>query len=174
MTIIENSMIGIGLSMDAFMIAFSQGYKWKSQQLIVLAMFFGFFQFFMNFIGYHFGQYFIPIELPYKNIMIFLLLMYIGIKMMSDTEEEENNYNLKTILFLSLLTSMDALSIGISLSLYVEGIIKISLIIGTITLFLSLLGSLIGNYFRNLKLKNSNKIGGIIIILYAIKILLSS
>ena len=90
-------------------------------------------------------------------------------------EKENNNLNnsinIKEILFLSIATSLDALTIGITFSLLQINIIKPIIIIGIITFINSYIGCYIGNKCK-INNNKSKKIGGIILIIIGIKILL--
>ena len=82
------------------------------------------------------------------------------------------SYSLISILPFSIITSLDAFSVGLALSYKKINTILFSIRIGIITLVLSLVGCMIGRYIKTIKQIEVNKMGGIILILYALKILL--
>jgi putative Mn2+ efflux pump MntP len=77
---------------------------------------------------------------------------------------------LRTLIALSIATSIDALAIGVTLSILHVSIIQPILIIGIVTFVLSFLGSYLGNRCGHLFERNLETIGGIALILLGIKI----
>ena len=108
----------------------------------------------------------------FNNIISFIILLIIGITMIKENNNKtyNNSLNIKELILLSIATSIDALSIGITLSLSKVNIISSSLIIGIITFILSFIGSIIG-YKLGSKYQLSY-IGGILLIIIGIRILL--
>ena len=90
-------------------------------------------------------------------------------------EEEDSNENVdfKTMSILALATSIDALAVGISIACLKEKLLISITSIGIITFSLSILGVKIGNVFGEKYRKISQVLGGIILIIIAIKILLN-
>jgi len=75
------------------------------------------------------------------------------------------------LLTLSLATSIDALAIGITLSLLTDYIIMSVLVIGIVTFVLSYMGTYIGKMFGHIFENKIEMAGGIILICIGIKIL---
>ena len=75
------------------------------------------------------------------------------------------------MLILSLATSIDALAVGLSLSFLGTSIFTPAIIIGIITFSLSFIGVFIGKKFGNY-FEKIGILGGIILIIIAIRILL--
>jgi len=184
MSFVEVLLIGIGLSMDAFAVALCKGLSMKKLNVkagLIIALFFGFFQAFMPFIGWLVCKNFEKYITRFDHWIAFALLAFIGIKMIIDTikemkhpEEEESEFKLKIgeLLVLALATSIDALAVGISFAFLSINIASSITIIGVTTLILSFLGVIIGNKF-GAKFKAKAEIaGGIILLLIGIKILL--
>ena len=178
MSILEVIFIGIGLSMDAFAVAVCKGLSMKNikiKNFIIIGLYFGFFQFLMPVIGYFLGNGFEKIVQSVAHWIAFLALLIIGSGMISDSSEENNNddkINFKTMIFLAIATSIDALAVGITFAFYDVNIFYSALFIGIITFSLSIIGCFIGHKFGD-KFKNKAEIfGGIILILIGIKILL--
>ena len=176
----EIIFIAIGLAMDAFAVSICKGLaikKIKIRNSIIVGTYFGMFQAIMPLIGYMLGNSFRNFVTNIDHWIIFLLLGIIGIKMIVDSFEENNeksdsSIELKTMLLLALATSIDALAVGITFSFFKLNIFYVVSIIGIITFLLSAIGVKIGNKFGN-KLQNKAEIfGGIILILIGIKILL--
>lgn len=162
--------------MDAFAVAISKGLSMKKsyKNSLVIGLYFGFFQGLMPLIGYFLGFSFESIVTKIDHYIAFTLLTIIGLSMILEKNEEEmdNKIDVKTMLLLSIATSIDALAVGVTFAFLDVNIISSVLTIGIITFFISFLGVLIGNKFGN-KLKNKAQIfGGIILILTGLKILL--
>jgi len=73
---------------------------------------------------------------------------------------------------LSIATSIDALAIGLTLSFLNVSIILPSIIIGTITFLLSVIGVYFGNKFGHYFERKIEMVGGFILIGIGIKILI--
>ena len=142
--------------MDAFAISICKGLsinKMSFKKALTIAGYFGFFQSFMPICGYFLGTKFKTFVLGINYWIAFSLLLVIGVNMIKDSHEDNrNNYNektdFKTMLILSIATSIDALAVGITFALLKINIFFSSTIIGIITFLLSFLGVKIGNCFR--------------------------
>lgn len=172
--------IGVGLAMDAFAVAVCKGMSMKKLELkkaIVIAVYFGFFQALMPIVGYTLGSNFQNIVCNIDHWIAFLCLGIIGGKMIkdsiSDERREENSYiDVKTMMFLSIATSIDALAVGITFAFFSANIFLATLIFGVVTFGLSFLGVSVGKRFGD-KIQNSAEIfGGVILIFIGLKILL--
>ena len=178
MNILDIILIGISLSMDAFAVSICKGmsiYNNKYKNGIVIGLYFGIFQAIMPIIGYLIGFRFHDLIVNIDHWVAFVLLLIIGIKMIKsailDENTIDNNISLKTMLSLSIATSIDALIIGITLSfLNVNLLISVS-IIGIITFVLSLIGVIIGNKVGERLGVKSQILGGFILIVIGLKIL---
>ena len=184
MTFIEILLIGIGLSMDAFAVALSKGLSMRKLNMkagILIAVFFGFFQAFMPFIGWlvcrNFEKYITSVD----HWIVFVLLGFIGIKMIVDAikefkkekkEEKDGQIRIGELFLLAIATSIDALAVGISFAFLNINIWSSITIIGITTLILSFIGVLIGCKFGARFQTKAQIAGGIILILVGVKILL--
>ena len=184
MGITELFIIAVGLSMDAFAVAICQGLcmpKLNWRHAGVIALFFGGFQALMPFLGWLLGSRFAQYITRFDHWIAFILLLFIGGKMVWDTlheneEEEEELANdrldLKELLLMAVATSIDALAMGITFAFLSVNIGKASSLIGCTTFVISALGVFIGNRF-GAKYKNKASLtGGIILILIGCKVLL--
>lgn len=180
MGIIELILTSIGLGMDAFAVSVCKGLSMKEMSLKktgIIALYFGGFQALMPLIGYYLANIFKDKVESISNIITFFLLFFIGVKMIKESfENDEENYNdnidYKTMIILAIATSIDALAVGISLAI-LNANIWISIIsIGIITFILSILGVKIGNIFGDKFGKKAQIAGGIILILIGLKILI--
>jgi len=177
MEIIEIILIAIGLAMDAFAVAISKGLSMEKsyKNALIIGIYFGLFQALMPVIGYFLGFSFDDIVTKIDHFIAFTLLTIMGISMILDSSNKDDlddKINFKTMILLSIATSIDALAIGVTFAFLNVNIVCSVLTIGIITFIISTIGVLIGNKFGN-KLKNKAEIlGGIVLILTGIKILL--
>ena len=91
MTNLELLLIGVGLSMDAFAVAVCQGLgrrRINYRHMLIIALFFGGFQALMPFLGWLLGSRFARYITRYDHWIAFLLLLFIGGKMLWDTLHE--------------------------------------------------------------------------------------
>lgn len=175
--IIEIILLSIGLAMDAFTVSISKGMcinKFNIYKFFIIAFYFGFFQAFMPLIGYFLGSSFSYIINSFDHWIAFILLFSIGLNMAFDNDcdtKYNDDTNFKTMFILAVATSIDALTIGITLSLFNVNIILSVLIIGIITFILSYIGCLIGFIFK-CNSSFSQRVGGFILMLIGLRILL--
>ena len=182
----EISLIGFGLSMDAFAVALCRGLEMKKFNLkhaLVIALFFGFFQAVMPVIGWVVGKQFSDLIEDFDHWLAFGLLTFLGIKSITDSfrknEEGESmgdTLGLSRLLVMAVATSIDALAVGVTFAFMkfngFYSLIYSVLLIGAITFALSLIGVYYGNKI-GIKLKNKAEfIGGAVLILIGLKILL--
>ena len=109
--------------------------------------------------------------------MAFGLLSAVGGKMIYESfkikpaEEKFNPANIFVLLVLSVATSIDALAIGVSLSLLSVSIVMAVAIIGLITFVLSYVGVFIGKRFGHFFENKIEALGGLVLIGLGVKIL---
>lgn len=180
MGIEEIILLSIGLAMDAFAVAICKGISMKKmnwKKALIIALYFGIFQAIMPLAGYILGHTFDTLVTNIDHWIAFILLSIIGIDMIKDGfDKNDESYNddigFKTMIILAIATSIDALAVGITFAFFDVNIVFAVSLIGIITFILSIIGTKIGNKFGN-KYENKAKfIGGIILILLGLKILL--
>jgi len=174
------ALIAFSLAMDCFAVSIAGGAlnpKAGIGNAIKIAFFFGLFQTLMPLIGWLVGQSFARFISDYDHWVAFFLLLAIGIKMIyesfKDRPEGENRDILKlpTLLLLSVATSIDALVVGITLSLLKTSLILSVLVIGIFAFILSVAGYYIGKMAGNLFKNKVEIVGGLILIGIGIRIL---
>jgi putative Mn2+ efflux pump MntP len=100
----------------------------------------------MPILGFYLASFFTVIIMDYDHWIAFILLGYIGINMIqeglsqSDEKMDKNIFTFRSLLFLSIATSIDALAVGISLTASTDNIYFPALIIAIITGILSFIG----------------------------------
>jgi putative Mn2+ efflux pump MntP len=182
---IELLLMGIGLAMDAFAVSICKGLamrKVNKKQAVVIGLFFGGFQALMPFIGWVLGSQFENYITSIDHWIAFILLGFIGGKMMIEAlkpEEEETiekmdqPLDLKEMFILAIATSIDALAVGITFAFLDYPIVEAITIIGVVTFIISIGGVYVGNFFGN-KYKNKAEFaGGLILVLLGLRILLA-
>lgn len=185
MSFFEIFMIGVGLSMDAFAVAICKGLnmrKLDKAQTLVIALFFGGFQALMPFVGWLLGKQFEAYITSFDHWIAFVLLVFIGGKMIWDVFkgddkdesccEEGARLNIKELFMLAIATSIDALAVGISFAFLQVNIVSAITLIGCTTFVISAAGVFIGHKFGNKYEDKASLAGGIILILIGLKILL--
>ena len=90
----------------------------------------------------------------------------------NNDDYEDGKINFSTMILLSIATSIDALTIGVTFAFLDVNIISSIIIIGLITFILSTIGVLLGNKIGVKFKTKSQLVGGIVLILTGIKILL--
>lgn len=184
---LNSILLGIGLAMDAFSVSLANGLadnQMKKPKMFLISGTFAFFQILMPMIGWLCVNFLLDIFSQFEKFIPYIalaLLLIIGIKMIIDgTKQKSEEIQTSKLTFLTLIiqgiaTSIDALSVGFTISEYslVLAIIS-SLIIGLVTFILCFTGILIGKKFGD-KLSNKATIfGGIILILIGLEIFLTS
>lgn len=184
--ILNNLLLGVGLSMDAFSVSLANGFnepKMRKIKVLGIAGVFGIFQGIMPMIGwicvhtivekFKVFEYFIP-------WIALILLLYIGVKMVfgyfkkGEEEEEAEKMSLHALLVQGIATSIDALSVGFTIAEYKLSLaITSALIIATITFCICLVGVILGKKFGTKFSSKAELIGGIILICIGLEIFIS-
>jgi putative Mn2+ efflux pump MntP len=174
-------VIAVGLAMDAFAVSIVSGSVYRQLRVkhaVRMAVFFGGFQAFMPLIGSLAGLSAKEYIADYDHWVAFGILAAVGGKMIYESfkiksvEENRDPSNLIFLLILSIATSIDALAVGLSLSLIVDSIITAVIIIGLIAFVLSYLGVWIGKKFGHFFENKIEILGGLILIGLGVKILI--
>lgn len=182
MGFLEMLLIGVGLSMDAFAVAVCKGLNMKKinyRHATIIAVFFGGFQALMPLAGWLLGKQFERYITAYDHWIAFVLLLFIGGKMIYEAlrgEEESEScgdkLDLKELTVMAVATSIDALAVGITFAFLKVNIYGAITIIGLTTFILSFIGVAVGNRFGAKYQKKAEIAGGVILVLIGLKILL--
>ncbi|MBE7048242.1 MAG: manganese efflux pump [Ruminococcaceae bacterium] len=178
MHISELILIALGLSMDAFAVSLSNGMVIPDLRLrdaLKFGLFFGFFQMLMPLIGWLAGRMFSTYIATFDHWVAFILLGYIGIKMIIEAknkEEAQGNTHFRIMLVLAIATSIDALAAGITFAFMPINIWVSIFAIGAITFFLSTVGALLGKKAGAALGHHAQVGGGILLVAMGFKILI--
>ena len=182
---IELFLLGIGLAMDAFAVSVCKGLgmrRLNKKQALIIGLYFGGFQALMPLIGWLLGSQFQKYITSIDHWIAFILLGFIGGKMMIKAIREWNEEETvdvmdapldhKNMLVLAVATSIDALAVGITFAFLDTPIIEAITIIGITTMVISIIGVVVGNFFGSRYKSKAEFIGGLILVLLGLKILL--
>jgi putative Mn2+ efflux pump MntP len=173
-------LIAIGLAMDAFAVSISEGVAIKRMHVkhaVLRGVFFGGFQALMPLIGWVLGKAVYSVVEPYKNWISFLLLAFVGAKMIFEAFEEEKCEEkgvcnlMANLTILAIATSIDALAVGFSFSFLNVGIGFAAFVIGGVTFLISFGGVYLGNKIGEHLNYKAEFLGGGILILMSLKVL---
>lgn len=189
MGLIEIIFLAVGLAMDAFAVSICKGLAMKKatfKNALICGIWFGGFQGLMPFIGYLLGASFAEYINVVSSWIAFALLSLIGGNMIREAlskyeEKASADLDIKTMLIMSIATSIDALAVGIAFACEKINILDVSDIVNTligvgiiavITCIISCFGVNIGNIFGSKFKSKAEFCGGLILILIGVKILL--
>lgn len=181
--------ISVGLAMDAFAVSISYGcsmVKPPLKNILLISASFGLFQAFMPVTGWYAGRIFAGFIERYDHWAAFLLLAYIGIRMIiegiakrrgaacgDDTScTVDMRLSLRRLFMLSVATSIDALAVGLSFSFLNYSIYAPAAVIGVVTFLFSFAGVLMGCGLQKLLGSIIEILGGVILLCIGIKILI--
>jgi manganese efflux pump family protein len=172
--------LALGLAMDAFAVAIAVGSRLDrlaARPLFRLSFHFGLFQFMMPIIGWFVGSQIARYIQPYDHWLAFLLLAYIGIKMIWESwkrREERESLTDPTrkwsLIMLSVATSIDALAVGLSMALLKVAILFPSVIIGIVAAGMTAAGVVFGRKLGARFGRKMEFVGGVILIAIGINI----
>ncbi|MCL0062720.1 manganese efflux pump MntP family protein [Peptococcaceae bacterium] len=182
MDLLTISVIAVGLAMDAFAVSVVSGFSiknLKTANAFKIAMFFGMFQFFMPLVGWKLSINFTDFTHTVSHWVAFLILSFIGCKMLYKALKEEehraerNPLDTKVLFVLSIATSIDALAVGVSFAVLEVAVLVPAIIIGLITFCICFAAVFLGNKFGARVPSDKIEIaGGIMFIMIGLKILL--
>lgn len=177
---LEVVILALALSMDAFAVSIGLGSKPVASYRKLAAMaaaYFGVFQGLMPLLGYLGGKGLLGWIEVYAPWVAFLLLIFVGGKMVFEAfsegiEEDICQITQRVMLTLAIATSIDAMAAGFALNLLNTNPFVACVIIGLTTMLMSALGVYIGKHSGTWLESKAELFGGIILILIAIKLVL--
>ena len=180
MDIISIVLIAIGLSMDSFAVSVTNGLTIKPlnrKEMLIISFSLAIFQGVMPLIGWFAGIGFEKYIKEFDHWIAFLLLSFIGLKMIydgltKDDTEKKSKLKISLVIVQSFATSIDAFAVGISFAFLSLSIIIPVLIIGVVTFLASITGLQIGKKFGKGTGGYVELLGGVVLIGIGVKILI--
>lgn len=180
-------LLGIGLAMDAFSVSLANGLnepKMSKLKMCGVSGIFAFFQFAMPMIGWVCVHTIAALFEDFEKFIpwiALILLGFIGGKMLfegiksKDSIEEKPAVGIGALLIQGVATSIDALSVGFTISEYnwLEALLA-CLIIGVLTFFICFVGIFIGKQAGTKLAGKAGILGGAILIFIGLEIFISS
>jgi len=173
--------IAFGLALDVFAVTLGLGCSRRGltrSQSFRLAFHFGLFQFVMPIIGWAGGTSVERHIRSFDHWVAFGLLVIVGGKMIVESLHSESEDACPNgdptlghrLFLLSLATSIDALAVGLSLSLLEVPILYPAAVIGVVAFGMTVLGARLGPVLGRVAGRRAELAGGAILILIGIKI----
>ena len=173
---VNSALLGVGLAMDAFSVSMANGLhdpQMKRGRMGVIAGTFAFFQALMPLLGWVCVHTIVEMFRSFAVLIPWIalaLLGYIGGKMLweglhGEETEETAALSVSALLMQGVATSIDALSVGFTISEY-NGLMALvcALIIAAMTFVICMGGLVIGKKFGTKLAGKANILGGIILI----------
>lgn len=188
MSIFDILLLGAALSMDAAAVGMANGMaepKMGFRKTLLIALFYGVFQALMPLLGYWGSSVFSSLVARIAPYLSFILLGFLGGKMLFDAATEEGDrylhkhskLGLGALTAQAVATSIDALAVGVSLMAQEAagalpmGVPLCTLIIGVTTFLLSLAAVQVGKLMGDKFSVGAEKLGGLVLVLIGIKLL---
>ena len=178
-------LLAVGLAMDCFAVAFSEGLhqSLSRMQVCFMAMVFGLFQGGMPLITYFLGSFLSDLICRFAPWIALILLLAIGSQMLwnayrhrhEDTDGENRiDWSVGKMLLLALATSIDALSVGVLFVPYPECIVKAVGMIAAVAAAFTVIGYVLGGKLGKRLPFSPDWIAGSLLIAIGIKICVSA
>lgn len=181
MTLAEILLLSVGVAMDCFAVSICIGAinHYRDYKLYFrIALHFGVFQAGMAYIGWLLGSNTIDMIESIDHWIAAILLTYVGIKLILEGKNAVDECPIvttgeKTILMLSVATSVDSLAVGVSLGAIPNTNISLDLfLIGFTSFLFSMIGAIFAKRIGSKFGSRMEIVGGIILILLAVRILI--
>lgn len=186
--VIQSVMLGVGLAMDAFSVSLANGLnepKMKIRRMCIIAGVFAFFQALMPLTGWFCVHNLVKFFSVFEKLIpwiALILLAFIGGKMVLEgirnkeekAEESESGLGFKLLMVQGVATSIDALSVGFTISEYGFFMAIVSaLIIAAVTFVICMAGIMIGKKFGTKLANKASVLGGVILIIIGLEIFIT-
>ena len=166
--------------LDAFAVSISKGLAMPEadrKAAITVGLWFGGFQALMPLLGYLAGSSILHLIQKIDHWIAFGLLTCIGINMLREAMQKQEapqnaDLSFSAMLLLAVATSIDALAAGITFAALQVNIMEAVCLIGCTTFVISVAGVGIGRLYGNRWQKSADILGGLILIIIAVRILL--
>ena len=176
-------VLALGLSMDAFAVSVSNSMAYtglRRGEAALTSFSFGVFQGLMPVIGYFAGRAFAGVVSAFDHWIAFVLLGFIGGKMLVDAMREmrapeqaaaPHAFSLRLMFLQAFATSIDALAVGVSLAALDVHIAAAAAFLACVTFLCCLVGHALGHRFGAWLGTRAQIFGGLILVGIGVKIL---
>ena len=176
-------VLAVGLCMDSFAVSLTSGVLLRPfvlSRVLKIAVFMAVFQGAMPLVGWLLGIGFKSYIEAYDHWVAFGVLLFLGVKMIWEGWPRKNEEapscidpsDTRTLVGLSLATSIDALAVGISFAFLNMSMVVPTIVIVGVTFVFSVAGLYIGRQFGRHIHHYAEVLGGVILIGLGVKILL--
>ena len=180
MSLWELFVIAVGLSMDACAVSICKGLsvgRVRPTHALTCGGYFGLFQGMMPLLGWLLGVRFQSVIVSIDHWIAFALLGLIGLNMIRESREDEEecldcSFGFRAMLPLAVATSIDALAVGVTFAFLQVDIVPAVAFIGIVTFTLSAVGVWVGGMFGARFKSKAEFVGGAILMLMGTRILL--
>ena len=178
-------VIAFGLAMDCFAVSLGIGASptpCTPRSIFRLSFHFGLFQGGMTLLGWLLGSTVVNLIAGFDHWIAMLLLAWVGGRMILEgisnraekpVEECSDPTRGSSLVMLSVATSIDALGVGLSLALLKVNVIAASLVIGAVSLIVSVIGLLGGSRLSRRFGKSVEVLGGLVLIAIGLRIVIT-
>jgi putative Mn2+ efflux pump MntP len=182
MSNLESLILAFSLSLDACAVSLAlsaAGHLGDTRAKFRIAFHFGLFQFLMPVAGWSIGTRIEPFIASSDHWIAAGLLALVAVRMIRsaneplDTREGNDPTRGWTLVTLATATSIDAFAVGLGLAALRISVWYPSVVIGSITLVLSTLAILLGQRIGSQFGKRGQILGGIVLLLIALKIIIA-
>lgn len=184
---VNSVLLGVGLAMDAFSVSLANGLNepdMKKKRMCLIAGVFAVFQAVMPLTGWVCVHTIVQMLTSFQKFIPWIalvLLCYIGGKMIiegirgDDESETDSKLGFGALMVQGVATSIDALSVGFTISEYGFWMaFTAAIIIAVVTFIICVTGLALGKKFGTKLAGKANILGGIILIGIGIEIMVSS
>ena len=172
MSILVVFIIAVSLSMDAFSLSLAYGtLNLEKKYMNLLSIIVGIYHFFMPLIGLCVGSTVLSIIKINPNIIVFLVLVFIGIQMIIDSFKSDKLIKLvklKDLLLFGFAVSIDSFSVGIGLNTITDNYLLSVTMFSLSSFTFTYIGLLLGKKISEIIGKLATIIGGIVLIVIGI------
>jgi putative Mn2+ efflux pump MntP len=178
-------IVAVGLAMDCFTVSLCIGSSpvpLTFRSFFRISFHFGLFQGGMALLGWLLGSTVVNLISNFDHWIALVLLGWIGGHMIKEgfsrnhslpVEDCQDPTRGKTLVMLSIATSIDALGVGLSMALLKVDVLQASLIIGLVSLVLSIIGLRFGNRLSRRFGSWVEVLGGLVLVFIGIRIVIT-
>ncbi|MEN8614974.1 manganese efflux pump MntP family protein [Dehalogenimonas sp. THU2] len=181
MEFISIFLIALSLSADCFAVSIcgriSMGAALDRGRQLKVAGYFGFFQFAMLLGGFLAGSTVVGLIESFDHWVGFFLLLFIGVRMIRESFEKEKEGEAvdiskgKTLLGLSVATSIDSLAVGMTFAFIQVAIVPAAVLVGATSFVVAMAGFALGARLGDIIGKRAELVGGLVLIGIGVKVL---